>query len=200
MKNEQINTINQQGLSKRERRQLKKEQKRLRRIREIRRKRLVKWGSFLGVIILLVGGFFLFKYAKAKRYENASKIQVTPITHNFGKIPASEGAVEAVFEVKNVGALPLLISGMETSCGCTTAKLKSKDQESNTVESPKFGMHNNPTDWSISIEPGITVELAVTFDPNFHKNSFGPVTRTISIFSNDPGKSEEKVTILANVI
>lgn len=183
-----------QNLSKRERRQLKKEQKRRERVREKRKKRLIKWGIVLGIFVLLAGIFLLFGYLNEKRYENAPKIQVTPQTYNFGKVPASEGKVEITFEVKNVGVVPLTISGMETSCGCTTAKLQIGDKES-----PEFGMHNNPTDWSTSLESDETAELLVVFDPNFHKDTFGSVTRTVSIFSNDPGRREGKVSIYADV-
>lgn len=184
--------------TKKERRQLKKEQKQLRRERAVRNKWLMKWGFILGASILLGGSFFLFRYVRAKRYENAPKIQLTPITYDFGEIFASQGIVDTSFKVNNVGVSTLVISGLETSCGCTKARLKVKDQDSNIVESPEFGMHGNPTDWSANLEPGEEAELVVTFDPNFHKNTFGPVTRTVSIFSNDPWQST-KATIYANV-
>lgn len=195
MKDQQVGITGPQSLSKKERRQFKKEQKRLRIIKEGRRKRLVKWGFSLGIIILLAGSFFLFRYVKARRYEKAPKIQVTPTIHNFGKISASEGTAETSFEVKNIGVSPLALSGMETSCGCTTAKLKAGEKES-----PAFSMHGNPADWSTSLEPGETAELVVVFDPNYHQDIFGPITRTVSLFSNDPWKSKEIITVLANVI
>lgn len=185
-------------LTKKERRKLKREQKRLKRKQGAVRERLMKWGSILGVVALLVGGVFIFRYWNQKRFENPPKIQITPKTYNFGKVLASKGTVETSFEVKNVGVSPLIISGMETSCGCTKAKLKIKDQKSKIRESPEFGMHGNPTNWSTSIEPGETAKLVAIFDPNYHQ-VFGPVTRTVSIFSNDPWKKEEKVTIYADV-
>lgn len=195
MKNEQMTTFNQEGLSKKERRRLKKEQKQIKRDKEVKKKLLVKWGVVLGTVVLLAIGFFLFKNIKAKRYENAPKIQITPAAHNFGEISASQGIVEIGFEIKNVGISTLTITGMETSCGCTTAKLKVGDKES-----PTFGMHDNPADWSTSLKPDETAILLVIFDPNFHKNTFGPVTRTISIFSDDPGESKKETIIYANVI
>lgn len=198
MNNQQTTTSyqpNLQGLSKKDRRRLRKEQKQLTRAKEARTKQLIKWGSILGVALLLMGGFFLFNYLKTARYQNASQIQLTPSTYDFGQILASQGSVTTSFQVQNTGTSPLVISGMETSCGCTTARLKTKDQET----SPVFGMHNNPTNWSTSLEPETTAELTVTFDPNFHQDSFGPITRTVSIFSNDPGKSKQQVTIFANV-
>ncbi len=194
-----MNTIDQPVLSKQERRRLKKEQKQLRRLKAIRRKQLTKWGTILAVIILLVGAFSLSKALKAKRYQNKPKIQLTPASYNFDNISASDGVVKTSFEVKNVGVSPFTLTGIVTSCGCTSAKLRTKDQQSNTIESPTFGMHNNPTNWSVSLDPNQTAELSIFFDPNFHQNASGPVTRTISIFSNDPGKSEAQLTIYANV-
>lgn len=189
-----MRATNWQSLSKKERRRLKKEQKRLKRNQAARKSQLKKWSLLLGVVVLLAGGAFLYQYIQSKTYANAPKIQILPLKHDFGKVLASEGIVETSFEVKNVGVSPLTISGMETSCGCTIAKLKVGEEES-----PEFSMHDNPTNWSVSIELGTVAELVVVFDPNFHKNTFGPVTRTVSIFSNDPWNSKERVTIEANV-
>lgn len=191
---ESLKMVDWQNLSKKERRCLKKKQKRLEQKLEVRKNRLMRWGAILAVVVFLTSSFFLFNYFDKKRYENAPKLKITSTVHDFGKVLASGGIAETTFEVRNVGVSPLVISGMETSCGCTTAKLKVRGEKS-----PKFGMHDNPTDWSASVEPGETAELVVFFDPNFHKNTFGPVTRTVSIFSNDPGKRKEKVTIYANI-
>lgn len=180
-------------LSKKERRRLKKEQKRLRGRQEARRSQIAKSLTILGGAILLVGLAWGWNLISAKRYENAPRIQVTPKVYNFGKVIASQGTVETTFEVKNVGVSKLVLSGMETSCGCTTAILEKDGQRG-----PTFGMHNNPTDWRQELAPQETASLKVIFDPNFHE-TFGPVTRVISIFSSDPGRGEEKITIYADV-
>lgn len=183
-----------QNLTKKERRELKKEEKRQRQEQEAKRGRLAKWGIILGAIAILVGGLFLFKDFSAKKYEGAAKIHVTPTIYDFGKVLAAGGNVEKGFEVRNDGISPLSISGLETSCDCTTAKLKIGDEES-----PIFGMHNNSSDWSASLEPGKAAELIVIFDPNFHQDASGPITRTVTIFSNDPLKSKETVTVYADI-
>jgi Protein of unknown function (DUF1573) len=47
-----------------------------------------------------------------------AKIQFETSSHDFGTI--TEGAVvKHVFKFKNVGAVPLVISDIQTSCGCT---------------------------------------------------------------------------------
>lgn len=183
-----------QSLSRGERRRLKREQKRVNKEKEKAKKNLLKWASIFVILVVIGSGFFLVRYINAKRYENASKIKVTPTAHNFGKVQASEGVVETSFEVKNIGTSSLVVSGMETSCGCTTVILKYDGEES-----PVFGMHNNPTEWSVSLGQDEEAMLVVVFDPNFHKDSFGSITRTISIFSNDPGKNEARVNIYADV-
>ncbi len=189
-----MQTTDWHNLSKKERRELKKEQEKLERRQMVKKSRLIKWGSIFGTLIILAVVIFLYQNFQSRRYLNAPKIQVTPLTYSFGRISPANGVVEAHFEVKNVGVLSLVISGAETSCGCTTAILKNNQQES-----PIFGMHNNPANWSTAIEPGMTGDLVVIFDPNYHKDTFGPITRTVSIFSNDPGEKETKVDIYANV-
>lgn len=186
-------------LSKKERRLLKRERKKLEKRRERRKRSRLKWIGLAVVLVSLGGGIFLSQYFNTKRYQDAPKIQVTPKTHNFGQIPASAGKVETAFAVKNTGVATLTLSGLETSCGCTIATLKIKGPDSNITESPEFGMHDNPTNWSANLEPNEEAELVVVFDPDFHQNTSGPVTRTVSIFSNDPGNKEETINISATV-
>ena len=47
-------------------------------------------------------------------------IEVAKISHDFGKIPQGKPVV-AEFIVKNTGEAPLMISTIQTSCGCTAA-------------------------------------------------------------------------------
>lgn len=43
---------------------------------------------------------------------------LTPLHHNFGRIPRGQPAI-ARFELRNDGAHPLLIDNVRTPCGCT---------------------------------------------------------------------------------
>lgn len=187
-----MENLDWQNLTKRERREFKKEEKQQRQRQEAKRARLTKWGIILGLIVISAVGLFIFKDFKAKRYEGAPKIQIRQAIYDFGKIKVEDGEVETSFEVRNEGVSSLVVTGIETSCDCTTAKFKVGDEES-----PIFGMHDNPDDWSASVEPGKTAALMVIFDPNFHQVS-GPITRTVRIFSNDPSKTKE-VTVYADV-
>ena len=110
----------------------------------------------------------------------------------------ADGLVTHNFAIENSGDGSLKISGIKTSCMCTSAIF-----EYNGERSPKFGMHNNPAFWSKEIEPGQSADLEVTFDPNAHgPNATGPVTRVVFVFTNDGGTNnqETKFIFSANVI
>jgi Protein of unknown function (DUF1573) len=49
---------------------------------------------------------------------NMAKIIFETTSHNFGSITEGE-VIKHVFNFKNVGTVPLVISDIQTSCGCT---------------------------------------------------------------------------------
>ena len=56
----------------------------------------------------------------------------------------------------------------------------------------------NPENWSIAIAPGSSAELKVYYDPNAHglqEAASQSITRTISVFSNDPVDFEKQIRI-----
>lgn len=123
-------------------------------------------------------------------------LELTPESIDVGEISMAKGEVERVYQVKNTGQTNLIIIGMESSCMCTSAILRNNGQES-----PVFGMHDNPTDWSTTIVPGGEAELVVTFDPNAHgPDAVGVITRTVSIQSNDVIDSAKKVKFEGEVV
>ena len=78
--------------------------------------------------------------------------------YDFGKINEAEGRVSTVFEFKNEGMAPLVLSNVRASCGCTTP---------NWTREP--------------IEPGQTGRITVTYNPNGRPGHF---QKTITITSN----------------
>lgn len=78
--------------------------------------------------------------------------------HNFGKINESDGRVSTIFEFKNEGMEPLVLSNVRASCGCTT-----------------------PTWTRTPIEPGETGTVTVTYNP---KGRPGRFSKTVTITSN----------------
>lgn len=79
-------------------------------------------------------------------------------THDFGKINEADGRVTTVFQFKNEGMAPLVLSNVRASCGCTTPK------------------------WTREpIEPGATGEITVTYNPNGRPGRF---QKTVTVTSN----------------
>lgn len=78
--------------------------------------------------------------------------------HDFGKINESDGRVSVVFEFKNEGMAPLVLSNVRASCGCTT-----------------------PTWTKEPVEPGQTGSITVTYNPNGRPGRF---QKTVTITSN----------------
>ena len=78
--------------------------------------------------------------------------------HDFGKINEADGRVTTVFNFKNEGMSPLILSNVRASCGCTT-----------------------PTWTKEPVEPGQTGSITVTYNPNGRPGHF---QKTITITSN----------------
>lgn len=131
----------------------------------------------------------------AEAPEDRPIISIEPESIDLGKVSMAQGEVKTIFKVKNIGQTDLKLSGMETSCMCTTVILRKDGRES-----PIFGMHDNPTDWSETLAPGEEAELTATFDPAYHgPEGTGAVTRTITVFSDDPIDFSKKVQFDATV-
>ena len=93
--------------------------------------------------------------------------------HDFGKINEADGRVSVVFEFKNEGMSPLVLSNVRASCGCTT-----------------------PTWTKEPVEPGKTGSITVTYNPNGRPGRF---QKTVTITSN-ASEPTKKVFIKGEVI
>ncbi|MDR0414737.1 MAG: DUF1573 domain-containing protein [Prevotellaceae bacterium] len=49
-----------------------------------------------------------------------AQMQFTKTAHDFGQIPEAGGEATYLFEFTNVGKAPVIITNVESSCGCTT--------------------------------------------------------------------------------
>lgn len=88
----------------------------------------------------------------------APEITFSKTTHDFGKINEADGRVTTIFEFKNEGMTPLVLSNVRASCGCTTPK------------------------WTREpIEPGQTGEITVTYNPAGRPGRF---QKTVTVTSN----------------
>lgn len=127
--------------------------------------------------------------------EERSEIILSPLNYDFGDVSQALGIVSESFAIRNSGNTDLVINNLLSSCGCTSAAIVNNGQEG-----PRFGMHNNPTDWSTTINPGASAELIVYYDPNVHPEFRGAATREVTVFSNDPVNFEKSVKIKLNQI
>jgi hypothetical protein len=135
----------------------------------------------------------LIKRAPADR----PKIVVDPDIYDFGDVSQAEGTARAFFTVRNDGDSALVIDGLQTSCGCTTASLEG---------SSFFGMPGHggqgasPPGWSHEVPAGSTARLEVRYDPNMHKDFRGGASRVVYISSNDPIDFRKEVRIELNQV
>jgi hypothetical protein len=107
--------------------------------------------------------------------EQPSQIELSEIEYDFGEIP-STSPVSQTFHVRNAGQGTLEITGVSTSCGCTTA----------WVNRDRLG-------------PGEATDLTVTYDPQAHGGQTGKFMRVVYVRSNDPETPEASLTIRVTV-
>ena len=96
------------------------------------------------------------------------------LEHDFGKI-FDDKPVEVEFKFKNVGGGPLIITNVQTSCGCTTPDWDRQRKQ--------YGADETGT-------------IKIRFDPA-HKT--GIQTKTITVESNDPANPRAQVTIKSQI-
>ena len=104
------------------------------------------------------------------------QIELSATEFDFGTIP-NTGPVSQVFQVRNAGDGPLAISGVSTSCGCTTAKVGNQQ-----------------------LAAGESTDLIVTYDPLAHGGATGEFMRLVYIRSDDPNTPEANLTIRVKVV
>lgn len=105
---------------------------------------------------------------------------------------------ELRYDFQNTGEEELVINGIDSSCMCTLGQVVVGDQKS-----PKLGMNHNGDpvpEWEVRIAPGEMAQLNVYYDPNYHGEYSGDVTRTVTLESNDPVNKQQTVRFNLNQI
>ncbi len=110
--------------------------------------------------------------------EHNNEVVITPDNHNLGTVIYGD-VPTTTFTLTNFTPLPLKITRVSTSCGCTSAKVSKK--ELNTYES---------------------TTVNVSFNPAVHKDDtdLGELTRTIYVNTDNPNFPKLTSTITANVV
>lgn len=149
-------------------------------------------------VLLLSASAFIFN-GQTEIIEPGDGVLATPVTeHDFGIVPVSKGVVAVEVPLVNIGDDDLIISFLDSSCGCTTARVINGGDEG-----PVFGMSSHgksPRDWKTIIEPEKQAILKIYYDPSVHSDFRGPATRVISITSNERSKPEKQVRIKVNQV
>lgn len=130
--------------------------------------------------------------------KNRPRIVISPRVVDLGNVSFTEGGVSTLLSVQNIGIDDLVITGMDSSCGCTSAALLVDG-----VEGPKFSMAmhgTNPVGWSQALTQGQEAHLKIYYNTTFHPEFRGAATRIITVFSNDPIDFATEVKIKLNQV
>lgn len=153
-------------------------------------------GIVAASLLLLTGTIFLAsRIATSAKVEMAegAKVEVMETAWDWGEIGINDGKVEKEFEVKNIGSEILKLFNVATSCMCTTAQFVDGEP------SPEFGMHTKSS-YVKKIAPGESAKIRVVFDPLFHgPEGIGPITRQVTMMTNDPDESQISFMLTAVV-
>lgn len=161
-------------------------------------------GIIIATVVILVGAVLILGNSSTSSPKAAleklpgAKVEVTEVNFDFKDIPYSGGNVTHEFKIKNTGDKELKIANMATSCMCTEVYLKTE-----SGESPRFGMqgHSPASDWTGVLAPGQEGQVVAVFDPTAHGPSgVGPMSRILSLETNDPDHPYMEFTFSGNVI
>ena len=159
-------------------------------IRNMKKGRLV---LVSGGIMLLITAFFFFNQ-QASAIKPGDGVLSTPVSiHDFGVVPVSKGRVSVELPLVNIGDGDLIISFLDSSCGCTTARIINGGESG-----PVFGMSSHgrsPGNWRTTIKSGKQAILKIYYDPSVHPKFRGLATRVITITSNEKTAIKKQVRI-----
>ncbi|MBI4226612.1 DUF1573 domain-containing protein [Candidatus Roizmanbacteria bacterium] len=147
------------------------------------------FGVIIFSLVVIGGSYFLVAGGKQNAaavtpviYKVTDKqkpnVEAKELSKDLGKMKVSDQKSED-FIVKNVGAKPLQLSQISSSCGCTVAQVIIDGKESE-----EFGMHSQ-SDYIAQIAPQKEAIVRVTYRP-YVMPVYGPVDREVYITTNDP--------------
>lgn len=151
-------------------------------------------------VLILIGGVVIMgstsqNSAQVSASQNAKVFTIDPTSKDFGSTKYDAKPVKKSFRIKNTGTDTLKLFNIKTSCHCTKANLTVDE-----IEGPSFGM-SGISSWVGEIKPGKEAILTAIFDPAYHGIAgVGPVTRFISVDTNDKSNSKLTFTLTGTVI
>ena len=108
-----------------------------------------------------------------------------------GEIKVSDEKTED-FKIRSAGTKPLVITGISSSCGCTSGKVIY-----NGWESKEYSMHGK-RETVTEIAPGEEAIIRLTYRPATMP-VYGKVQRDVYVYTNDPENLKLKFSITAIV-
>jgi hypothetical protein len=126
------------------------------------------------VLTVFVLGFFQSISQPAPLPSSGPKIVWEKATYDFGDIFQGD-KVEHAFSFTNTGTVPLIITNVEVTCGCTTPK----------------GWPRDP------VAPGEKGEILVAFNSS---GKYGRQNKVVTIISNATNPEASQITFSANVL
>lgn len=151
--------------------------------------------------ILIIGGAIVYSNSTSKAAVEktaGAKIATFESSFDFKNISYDGGNVSHSFKIKNTGTKDLTIANLATSCMCTTVYFQTKE-----MKSPSFGMpgHSSQSSWKGALKPNEEGQIVAVFDPTAHGPSgVGPVSRFVSLETNDPDKPYLEFSISGTVV
>jgi len=156
------------------------------------------WGILIGLVVLIGIAVFSSSAALIDPIEDA-ELTISDMTWDFGDIPMSEGVATQSISLTNDTDQTITVTGMETSCMCTTAQIVHADGSKSGLK----GMvgHGGSSNLSETIQAGEVATLFVNFDPNAHGPSATvPITRNVMLRTNSQSQPVIELTFSGNVI
>ncbi|MBI4080929.1 MAG: DUF1573 domain-containing protein [Candidatus Levybacteria bacterium] len=120
---------------------------------------------------------------------------VEPTSYDWGNISYSGTKATKTFTIKNTGSDPLKLFNIKTSCHCTKAHVTIDGKDS-----PDFGM-SGISSWMGEVPVGKEAKVTAIFDQTFHgPQGIGPITRFVSVETNDRGTPKITFTLTGTVV
>jgi hypothetical protein len=142
------------------------------------------WIPFAVILIATIVGVAV--YLAATTRPSAGRLAADHQYYDLGVVP--QNVVEHSFRIANEGDEGVSILTVWTSCACTSAHLVIGG-----VQSPHFGMHDNPA-WTGRLGPGASGTLVVLYDATAHPDLYSG-ERSVFVRTDDPGNPEMEFRI-----
>lgn len=111
-----------------------------------------------------------------ERMQNGPHLLLPVKEYDFGTVKQSGPIVKRSFEIINDGTDDVTIGKVVTSCSCTSVKINKK-----------------------LLRVGEAAIVTVSFDPNYHFESYDQIMRTVTIFSNALNEEKPEIKIYLTV-